>query len=219
MKEELIICLLLVVFTCSCTRLPISKYASSTEIKYQREQPSIHFSNKPLNIQGAWWWASLSRAMPDPNYMSTEVRRLFRPISKEHGKVLFAAFCKEQKKFFRDTGYVKVLKEDVRAKTSSRNEFYVTVLISNHAFNENDKRFQPKGRAQDFEFRLFEAVPFRKDNKWVIMQVVAAYRDRYYTFACIMDQTYAKNDQILKSQAALFFEDARIYLSEIAADS
>lgn len=111
----------MVVFTCSCTRLPISKYASSTEFKYQREQPSIQFSDK--------------------------------------------------------------------------------------------------GRAQDFEFRLFEAVPVRKDNKWVIMQIVAAYRDRYYTFACIMDQTYAKNDEILKSQASLFFEDARIYLSEIATDS
>lgn len=199
----------------SCSKLPISRHAEANVFNYQAGQPSIHFNNKGLNVQGAWWWGSSARAMPDPNFLPKEIRKLIRPMSKQHGKVLFATFSKDQKKFLKNSGYVPVFKRDVRAQNPYSTDCYIAVLISNSPFSDSGSAYLAKGRANDFEFSLFEKPPVRKGKKWLIMEVIAAYKDKYLTMACVIDQNLAKSDAQLKYQRDLFFEDTKLYLAEL----
>lgn len=218
MQRIILFSLPVVLLLSGCSKLPISRYAASNVFKYEAEQPSIYFSNQELNIEGAWWWGSSSRAMPDPNFLPKEVRRLFRPISKEHGKVLFATFSKDQKKFNGRSSYVPVTKNDVRSYNRNSTDYYITVFVREKPFNQADKTYQTRGRGYNYEFQLFEATPVRKGKKWAVMQVIASYKEKYFTFACVIDQNHAKTDALLKYQAALFFEDAKTYLSELTLE-
>jgi hypothetical protein len=49
----------------SCTSIKTSRYAKFNQFHYDKEQPCFNFKNDSLKINGAWYWASDSRAIPE----------------------------------------------------------------------------------------------------------------------------------------------------------
>lgn len=213
-KSILAFCCFFIIISCSRYQLPSSKYAGATRFEYKAEQPVINFVNKELDVMGAWWWGSMQRAMPNPNFLPDTIRRILKPMTKQHGKVLFATFSKERKKFM-IPGFVPVSRSDVRSNENLQSQSYITVLFNEHRFDSTDHKYSFKGKTGDYQFNLYQSKPVYFEDNWIIMEVIAASRDNYFNFISVFDKSLAKSESSLQYHSDLFYEDAKNYFGRI----
>jgi len=192
----------------SCSSLKVSKFSNFDQFTYMEEQPKFHFQNNMLGIEGAWNWASSARAIPKISYISATPLRIIKSISKQNGRILFATWVPNRKKYDRP-GSVKVTKGDVNYIDKYNKPFFIIVLINSRSFNLDTSKYKPKGKNVDYQFDLFAASPKLLSSDYWVMETVAATKDKYYDFVCIMDQSYMPDPTARDYQANLFLDDIK----------
>ena len=190
----------------SCGSIKTSHYAAYNQFRYSNEQPSFHFSNDTLKIEGAWSWANEARAIPKLSYIPKNVRKTLEPIAKEKGYVLFATWTPNRKKF-RKEGYVQVTKDDVRYVDGNNQQFFITVLVNDQEFMADTSIYKFRGINYDTKFQIYTSVPKQAASGYWVMEVIAASEKRYYDFVCITDESFMESKDTRDYQASVFLED------------
>jgi hypothetical protein len=215
MKKRIYSAFLFLVVTTfvSCNTIKNSKYTVFTKFYYANEQPRFNFQNDSLKITGAWDWATSARAIPKNSYIPKTVLQVLKPIAKEHGAVLFAAWAPNRKKFVAE-GYVPVSKEDVQFSDELNKPFFIIALVNDHHFKADTTKYKQCGRNNDYQFDLYASIPTHSINDYWIMEVITAAKNRYYNFVCILDKSYMSDPEVRAIQASRFFEDIQKRFSE-----
>jgi hypothetical protein len=193
----------------SCSSLRVSKFSVFNQFTYAEEQPQFHFKNDTLGIEGAWNWASSARAIPTISYIPTIPLRILKSIAKPNERILFATWLPNRNKYDRP-GSVEVTKDDVHYVDKNNKPLFIIVLTSGRGFKPDTSKFRPKGRNGDYQFELFATSPELSSFNYWEMEIVAATKDRYYDFVCIMDQSYVADPKVRDYQADQFLDDVKI---------
>jgi hypothetical protein len=181
---------------------------------YQNEQPSPHFTNDKLNIAGAFWWATGLRDIPKVAFLPDTIKKILRPISKEHGPVLFSAFNPAATEY-RNAKYIQVTKSEVRRWHKHLEPFFEVVLVSEKPCKRDTVEYKPVGITADGSFKLYFRQPELHRNSYWVMETIAADEDMYYTFVVLMSKHYNMGDPATASyQSKLFIEDVQQYFEK-----
>jgi|SRR6185312_14681271 len=199
--------MLLIVCT-SCKSLKVSKFSVFNRFTYLKEQPQFNFQNDSLGITGAWNWASSARAIPKTSFIPPIPLKILKPIVRKNGRILFATWVPNRRKFGTQ-GNVQVTKQDVRFTDKSNKPLFIVVLINERRFEGDTAKYRPKGKNADYQFQLFATSPESPSPNYWVMEVIAAAKDRYFDFVCIMDESFVPDTKSREYQAQLFLDDIK----------
>ncbi|MEO5997691.1 MAG: hypothetical protein ABIN89_13210 [Chitinophagaceae bacterium] len=197
--------LLLALYGCNAS-LPVSKYARYNEFEYKNEQPEFHFKNEKLGISGNWWWNGNARAIPKIRYIPDSIKALLKSYTKEHGPVLFTTFNPSAQRFKRGE-YRKVTKYDVRRKHKFIQPFFETVFITDAPFQDTNGKYWLN--SSNRTFTIFVRKLINKKNDFRTLELIATESARHYTFVCIMDKSFIKNQKDSTYQVEQFINDVQ----------
>jgi hypothetical protein len=192
----------------ACNVFKMSKYEKYNHFNYTQEQPSFHFVNDKLKIQGSWFWATGNRVMPKVSYLPYDVKRILKPIAKKHGSVLFATWSPQSRKYSK-AGPVIVKKRDVRKTHNFINPFYEIVLISDLPFKLGTDKYIEAGKNNDYQFSLYFNPPRKNEYNYWVMETLALENDKYLSFVVIMDSSYIRSMEDSIQQVQLFVDDIK----------
>jgi hypothetical protein len=198
----------LLVLACSCSSIRHSRYTKHNEFHYKFYQPAFNFENDVLKIEGAWHWSTHSRAIPKLAWLPASVKQVLRPVAKEHGPVLFATWSPNRTKYS-VMGPVPVTKKDVRFRDKNNEPFYIVVLVNDKSFTGDTSKYHPQGRNNDYQFELYTSNPAIMSDDLMMMEVIAATKERYYNYVCILDKRFMPSGKSDDPYTGLMLEDVK----------
>ena len=205
MASRSVLILLLLPFLLGChSSLKMSSYSKYYEFVYKSEQPNFYYSNDKLGISGNWWWNGGARVIPTPRYLPKSIKAVLKNYTSEHGPLLFTTFDPNAKRFKR--GQLRtVSKADVRTTHRYSPPIFESVLIANGAFEDTQGNYWLNNSNRYFSIYVRKQI--NKTNDFRTLELIASEPSRHYTYVCIMDKSFIKNQADSTYQVEQFIDD------------